>query len=178
MVNRKQAEELREIARKKLEETGIFITQKEYDEMDVADFGHNNCLVEGGQMVTFFCTSRVSAKMLVMLPGQTLPQHWHLSENYGKEETLRVASGTLYMYREGEDNMRFGVIPEGHEQYYTCRNELVMKATDQITFMPGEKHWFQGGPEGAVVYSFANCAIDGLDPFEDPTIVRLTKYSD
>ena len=51
MVNRKQAEELREIARKKLEETGIFITQKEYDEMDVADFGHNNCLVEGGQMV-------------------------------------------------------------------------------------------------------------------------------
>lgn len=176
MVKLSQAKELKDTARRMLAEAGVLITDAEYDSMDVADFGHDNCLVEGGQMVTFFCTQRVSAKMLVMLPGQTLPQHWHLSANYGKEETLRVASGTLYMYKDGEDNMSHGKIPEGREQYYTCRNELVMKPTDQITFMPGEKHWFQGGPEGAVVYSFANCAIDAIDPFEDPTIVRVTKY--
>lgn len=178
MVSKKLAAQLREMARKELEKVGVYITQEEYDAMDIADFGHGDCFVEGGQMVTFFCTSRVSAKMIVMLPGQTLPQHWHLSENYGKEETIRVAGGVLYMYREGEDNMQYGTIPAGREQYYTCRNELVMRRTNQITFFPGEKHWFQGGPEGAVLYSFANCAIDAMDPFEDPTIVRVTQYAD
>jgi D-lyxose ketol-isomerase len=50
-----------------------------------------------------------------------------------------------------------------------------MAPGDQITFRPGEKHWFQGGPEGAVLYSFSSVVRDTLDGFTDPGVVRTTK---
>ena len=52
MVKLSQAKELKDTARRMLAEVGVLITDAEYDSMDVADFGHDNCLVEGGQMVT------------------------------------------------------------------------------------------------------------------------------
>ena len=46
------------------------------------------------------------------------------------------------------------------------------------TFRPGEKHWFQGGPEGAVVYSFSSVVRDVLDGFTDPAIERITRIEE
>ena len=50
-----------------------------------------------------------------------------------------------------------------------------MKPGDQLIFDPGTKHWFQAGPEGAVLYSFSTTVRDILDGFTNPEIVRVTK---
>ena len=78
----------------------------------------------------------------------------------------------------GEDTLKEGFIPEGKEDYYTMRKEIVMKPSDQITLAPGEKHWFQARDKGAVMYSFSTIARDALDQFTDPDIVRITKIVD
>ncbi len=178
MVKLSEVLQARQDARRAFSACGISLTDEEVNGMDVADFGLGNFKLEGGQMATFFCTTRVSTKIIYLYPGQTLPQHWHISEGYGKEETLRVIGGTLYMCSEGDDTLHFAQIPPHNDIYYTCRHETVMQNTDQITFMPGEKHWFQGGPQGAVIFSFSNCAIDALDPFENPNIIRTTVISE
>ncbi|MBA7533203.1 D-lyxose ketol-isomerase [subsurface metagenome] len=170
----------KEIIKLKVEEiirkAGIKIIPKEAEEIEVADFGLNNLNKEGTQILTFFNTKRVSAKVIAMFPYQTMPEHWHPSvkDDPGKEETIRVIDGTLYMYIPGEDNMQYGFIPEGKDDCYTVRHELVMKSGDQITLEPRTKHWFQAGEEIAVFYSMSTCARDLLDGFTDPDVVRKT----
>jgi D-lyxose ketol-isomerase len=43
----------------------------------VADFGLSDIYREGIQVLTFFETDRIAGKMLVLLPNQTEPEHWH-----------------------------------------------------------------------------------------------------
>jgi D-lyxose ketol-isomerase len=102
--------------------------------IDVVDFGLSRVELEGVQVFTMIATPRISAKVLVMLPNQTEPEHWHppVDDDPGKEETIRVISGTLNFYVPGEDNLRHGWIPTGKESCYTCRHEIVMKPCDQL----------------------------------------------
>jgi len=106
-----------------------------------------------------------------------LPEHWHppVGSDPGKEETVRVVWGTVYCYVDGPDTLAKGFIPKAKEAVYSLRHELVFKPGDQFTFAPGKKHWFQGGSEGAVLYSFSSVARDVLDGFTDPNIDRVTK---
>jgi hypothetical protein len=41
---------------------------------------------------------RISVKVLALLPDQTVPEHWHplVDDDPGKEETIRVITGTVY----------------------------------------------------------------------------------
>lgn len=180
MITRKEFIEARDRAAQMMCDAGIIINQNEIDGMDVADFGLNDLMVEGGQMLSFFNTSRVSAKVIALFPGQTLPEHWHtaLGEDPGKEETIRVVWGTLYLCQEGQNTLKAAKIPKGKDNCYTAREESVMTAGNQITLEPGIKHWFQAGPEGAVVFSFSSAARCALDPFTDLDIVRVTKIVD
>ncbi|MDK2933235.1 MAG: D-lyxose ketol-isomerase [Clostridiales bacterium] len=180
MLTKKEFMQARDRAVQMMRQAGIIITQKEIEEMDVADFGLNDLLVEGGQMLTFFNTSRVSAKVIALFPGQTLPEHWHtaLGDDPGKEETIRVVWGILYFCQEGQDTLKMARIPKEKKNCYTARNERVMTPGDQITIEPGIKHWFQAGQEGTVMFSFSSSARDALDPFTDTNIVRVTKIID
>ncbi|MFC1996412.1 hypothetical protein ACFLXI_02245 [Chloroflexota bacterium] len=49
---------------------------------------------------------------------------------------------------------------------------ITLFETDQITFQPNTPHWFQGGPEGVMIWSFSSRVIDIKDIFTDPDIVR------
>jgi len=160
-----------------IRKAGIKIIPKEAEKIEVTDFGLNNLNKEGAQILTFFNTKRVSAKVIAMFPYQTMPEHWHPSvkDDPGKEETIRAIDGTLHIYIPGENNVQYGFIPEGKDNCYTVRHELVMKPGDQITLEPRTKHWFQAGKEGAVFYSISTCARDLLDRFTDPDVVRKAK---
>ncbi|MEJ2057149.1 MAG: hypothetical protein P8X39_04855, partial [Desulfofustis sp.] len=92
----------------------------------------------------------------------------------GKQETIRHIWGDLRFYVEGADTIREGFIVAGKEKVYTLRHELVLTPGDQLSFEPYEKHWFQGGERGAVLYSFSTTVRDGLDGFTDPAIERHT----
>lgn len=159
---------------------GIHIAREEAEKVEVADFGLSQLDIEGAQMLTLVGTERIAVKVVALFPGQTLPEHWHppVGDDPGKEETVRVISGTLRFYILGDDNMREGAIPAGKENVYTALHELILKPGDQITMEPGTKHWFQAGEDGVVMYSFSSVARDILDCFTDPEIKRVTKVQD
>ena len=159
---------------------GIVITDEEAGTIEVVDFGLSHLEGEGAQVLTFFNTERIAAKVVVLFPNQTLPEHWHPphGDDPGKEETARVVWGTLRYYIDGADTMREGLIPAGKEKVYTMRHEVILKPGGQITLEPGAKHWFQAGDQGAVLYSFSSVARDVLDGFTDPDIQRVTQIQD
>jgi len=146
----------------------------------VADFGLGNWPAEGAQILTLFATERIAGKAIVLLPSQSLPEHWHVpvGDDPGKQEVLRVAAGSCCCVRPGGNALRFATIPGGKQDVYTCRNETVMGPGDQLVLEPGTKHWLQAGRQGAVVYSFSTCARDALDEFADPEVVRHTVIAD
>ena len=180
MITRAELKEVCEKSIVLIEKAGIHITEKEKNKITAADFGLSNVKKEGIQILTFFDTDRIAGKILVLLPYQTEPEHWHpkVGNDAGKEETVRALWGDLYFYIPGTDNMKKGFIIEGKEDYYTMRNEVDMKPGDQLTFAPGTKHWFQAGERGAVLYSFSTTVRDNLDQFSDPNIKRETIIKD
>ena len=124
-------------------------------------------------MVVYVNTDRCCAKELVLLPGQTCPEHRHpeINGEEGKEETFRCRYGTVYLYVEGEGKDKIqGKIPEGMEEYFTCRHEIILKPGEQYTIMPNTFHWFQAGEEGAVVSEFSTKSRDEYDIYTDPRI--------
>jgi D-lyxose ketol-isomerase len=180
MITKEQQKTAQKRVAEMIRQAGIKITEKEANSIGIVDFGLSNLEKEGVQVLTLIQTERISVKVLVLFPNQTEPEHWHppVGDDPGKEETVRVISGIVYFYIPGEDTLKKGFIPEGKEDYYTMRKEIVMKPSDQITLAPGEKHWFQARDKGAVMYSFSTIARDALDQFTDPDIVRITKIVD
>jgi D-lyxose ketol-isomerase len=43
--------------------------------------------------------------------------------------------------------------------------------------MPDTKHWFQSGPEGAIVSEFSTRSTDEADIFTDPRIKRMPEIA-
>lgn len=180
MITRDEQVDAQRRAAEMIRAAGITITEDEARSIEIVDFGLSNLKQEGVQVLTLIQTERISIKVLVLFPNQTEPEHWHppVGNDPGKEEVVRVISGTVYFYVPGEDNFKEGFIVEGKQDCYTMRNEVVMKPADQITLAPGVKHWFQARDEGAVMYSFSTIARDALDGFTDPNIERITKVTD
>ncbi|NMH88359.1 D-lyxose/D-mannose family sugar isomerase [Flavivirga algicola] len=172
-------EEFKEVCEKSIEmieAAGLLLTPEDKKKITAADFGLSNLKKEGIQILTMFQTNRIAGKILVLLPYQTEPEHWHptVGNDPGKEEVIRAISGDLYFYIPGKDNMKEGFIVEGKEACYTMRNEVVMKPGDQLELPAGTKHWFQAGEKGAVMYSFSTTVTDLMDQFTDSNIVRET----
>jgi len=170
----KKAAQIR--AARMMREAGIQINDSEVEEIEVVDFGLGQLDIEGVQVFTMVNTDRLAAKVLVLFPNQTEPEHWHLQvgDDPGKQETIRHIWGDLRFYVDGKDTMKEGFLVPGKHDVYSLRHEIVLESGDQLTFEPYEKHWFQGGSRGAVLYSFSTTVRDGLDGFSDTEIERLT----
>ena len=68
-----------------------------------------------------------------------------------------------------------GKIPD---ENFTVFHEVVLKSGEQYTIMPETLHWFQAGPEGAVVSEFSTRSTDETDIFTDKNIIREAKIED
>lgn len=176
MITKQEQLRARNEAARMMCDAGVVISAQEIENMDVADFGLSNLRTEGAQILSLFDTDKVAARIIALFPGQTEPEHWHTGfDGYeGKQETLRMIKGTLYLYLPGENTLSLGSVPGEKEDVYTVRHEIVMKPTDVVTIPVGQKHWFQAGPDGAVFYTMSTLAVDAMDPFTDPNIVRKT----
>src|SRR5712692_6139151 len=140
-----------------LKQAGFTITPAERERLEVADFGLGELEKTGLEVLTYVNTERVCAKEIIMFPHQTCPEHWHptVGSKLGKEETFRCRWGTVYLYVPGAPTLNpASRPPEGSEPYYKVRHEVVLRAGDQYTLFPDTPHWFQAGPEGAVVSEF------------------------
>ena len=187
MLYRSRVKAIQRRARSLFETFGFPLSDKELDSIAVADFGLSAPDREGAQILTLFATERISAKLILLFPGQVLPEHWHppVGADPGKEEILRGYWGRVLYFEDrgngftGEPDPRFVLddseIPSGKAEAYTCRHRLDLDPGVQIIAPPGTKHWLKGGPQGGCVLSFSTCVRDILDQFTDPNIVRTTQ---
>jgi D-lyxose ketol-isomerase len=156
----------------------IVLTAKEKENIEIADFGLGTFPQTGLGVLVYVNTTRVCAKELAMLPGQTCPEHRHPTkgERLGKEETFRCRSGAVYLYVPGAPAASPACRPpQGHEAAYTVFHEVRLLPGEQYTLAPDTLHWFQAGPAGAVVSEFSTTSTDEADVFTDPEISRFTK---
>ncbi len=174
MITQAEMARMRGYAAEQLAAAGIVLTPQETEEIEVADFGLGRVEETGLMVVVYVNTKRCCAKELVMLPRQTCPQHRHppFERTPGKEETFRCRKGTVYLYVSGEPTPDPACqAPPG---VYTVWHEVVLQPGDQYTIRPYTWHWFQAGPEGAIVSEFSTTSRDDLDEFADPEIARAT----
>jgi len=162
-------------------EAGIALTHAERERIEVSDFGLSELERTGLQLLVYVNTNRVCAKELVLLPYQTCPEHRHVSVGgeQGKEETFRCRKGTVYLYVEGEPTANPKANPSRQDRgVYTVWHEVILQPGDQHTIYPDTLHWFQAGPEGAIVTEFSTRSTDEYDVFTDSEITRITIVSD
>jgi len=173
MLTKSDYEKFSRAAEDYLAKAGIVITEEERSRIEVAEY-ELGCIEKVGlELVVYVNTDRCCAKELVLLPGQTCPEHRHpaIAGETGKEETFRCRYGTVYLYVEGEsDGPMQGQPPEGMEEYFTCKKEIILKPGEQYTIMPDTLHWFRAGNEGAVVSEFSTKSRDEYDIYTDPRI--------
>ena len=161
-----------------LSKAGIVLTPEEIKNIEVADFGLNRLNEIGLELVVYVNTDRVCAKELVLFPGQICPEHRHpeVYDEPGKEETFRCRWGQIYLYVPGEPTMAPQArVPKDKKDTFTVWKEIILKPGEQYTLAPNTLHWFQGGPEGAVVSEFSTTSRDEADLFTDPEIQRITR---
>ena len=158
-MTQQQYLEARQQALAYFEKAGIVLTQEEVEHFEVADFGLGDWRNVGLNLVTYVNTQRCCAKEMVLL---------------GKEETFRCRWGEVYLYVAGEPASPIRAqVPETGKDSYTVFHEIVLKPGQQYTLTPNTPHWFQGGPEGAVVSEFSTTSYDEYDVFNDPAIRRI-----
>jgi len=160
-------------ALKFLDRAGIVLSEAEKEQVQVAEYGMDMLDHIGLELVVYVNTERCCAKELVLFPGQTCPEHRHppIGSYPGKEETFRCRWGSVYLYVPGEktENPK-GVAPPGKSDCFTVWHEVVLNPGDQYTLAPNTLHWFQSGPEGAVVSEFSTMSLDEYDIYTDPVI--------
>jgi D-lyxose ketol-isomerase len=174
MITRRELEEAQQYTAERLAAAGIVLSAEERDAIEVADFGLSRLEETGLQLLVYVNTDRYCAKELVLRPGQTCPEHRHppFDGTPGKEETFRCRSGLVYLYVEGEPTPAPACEPPPGA--YTVLHEIELRPGEQHTIPPGTLHWFQAGPEGAVVTEFSSASRDELDEFTDEQVARET----
>jgi len=178
MLAQKQIDEARKKTLTYFEKVGIVLTKEEKANIEVVDFGLGDLEHTGLELVVYVNTDRCCAKELLLFPHQTCAEHKHppVEGKPGKEETFRCRWGKVYLYVEGEPVENPQVMPpKGREHTYTVWHEIVLGPGDQYTLKPNTLHWFQSGPEGAIVSEFSTKSRDETDIFTDPDIQRITK---
>lgn len=181
-MNRKEAERIRERAAGILSRAHIIFTPDEKRNMEIADLGLGDIERVGFQVIIYANNNRYCAKELIMLPHQLCLEHRHppIDEaNIGKQETFRCRWGEVYLYVPGEESPASrALVPEIYKSCLTSHHEIILRPGDQYTLKPEEKHWFQAGPQGAVLSEFSSTSVDEEDIYTDPRVIRMPSIED
>ena len=181
MLSAKEYELTQKKAAEWMRRVGIAVTPAEEQEIEIADFNLGDLYNIGLEILVYVNTERVCAKELVMFPRQICPEHQHptIDGVPGKEETFRCRWGEVYLYVPGRPTPNpKAVVPNDAKDYFTSWHEVVLRPGEQYTLNPETLHWFQSGPEGAVVSEFSTTSKDKFDIFTDPRIQRFTKIQE
>ena len=162
-------------AAKMLDKANIKINDEERNRIEICDYNLNVFEDIGTSIVIYMNTQRCCAKELILFSNQLCPEHIHPQlQNYpGKEETFRCRWGEVYLYVPGErsENIK-AKIPAGKENTFHVWHEIVLRPGEQYTLKEKTLHWFQAGPEGAIVSEFSSPSFDKMDIFSDSDIIR------
>ena len=114
---------------------------------------------------------------LFLLPGQMLPEHWHLDAepNPAKREGWLIRWGKSYVVGVGDDNLASYPdvkVPQVHMNGDVTTRHVV-PATPGMFVSLAEvytRHWQFGGPEGAIITEVANVHTDAAVRHSDQAI--------
>lgn len=177
-MDQKKIEDAQERAVKMLQKAKIVLSEEEKRKIEVCDYNLGHLDLFGTEIVIYLNTDRCCAKELILFPRQTCPEHIHpqFGEYQGKEETFRCRWGEVYLYVPGEPVKAPKAIVNDEERrkHMTVWHEVVLKPGDQYTLKEQTLHWFQAGPDGAIVSEFSTPSFDKLDIFTDPEIIRIS----
>ena len=178
MITKQEYDEAAKYTADMFAKAGIIITDEERARIEVADFGLSILESVGLQLLTYVNTERVCAKEMALMPFQTCPEHIHGDgkDYVGKEETFRCRRGKVYLYVSGErtDNIKAKLPPTP----VTVFHEIILNEGEQYTMYPNTLHWFQAGPDGAVISEFSTKSRDESDVFTDKRIERAPKVAE
>lgn len=177
-MKRSELNDAQERALRMLKAAGIAVTPEESANVEVADFGLGRLESEGLEIVVYENNDRYCAKELILFPYQTCPEHKHppVQGRPGKRETFRTRTGIVYLYVPGAPvSQPKAKVPT---EYYTAFYEIVLGPGEQYTLPPETLHWFQAGPEGAIVSEFSSPSVDEADIFTDPNVKRMPIIED
>lgn len=175
MTTTTSLEELRGEAAQLIRQAGLVVTPAEEAAIEIADFGLGDFRRQGLAILVYVNTDRCCAKELAMWPGQTCPEHRHPSvgEDPGKEETFRCRWGSVRLYVSGPASPAPACQAPAAGDAYTVWHEVTLRPGDQYTISPDTLHWFQAGPQGAVISEFSTRSTDENDVFTDRSIRRI-----
>jgi D-lyxose ketol-isomerase len=178
MITRAEYEEAKTKTLEMLAAAGIYLTPAEQERIEVADFGLGELSLTGLQLFTYINTERCCAKELALFPSQTCPEHRHppVGIDAGKEETFRCRLGTVFLFVEGCGAQVPDVVPPSGR--FTIETGIRLEKGEQFTIPPDTLHWFQAGPEGAIITEFSTRSTDEYDIFTDPRIRRAPQIAD
>ncbi len=180
MLTAEQLADYQKYAASLFDQAGVFITENEKQNIEIADLGLNQFETTGLGLLVYVNTERCCAKELAMWPGQTCPEHRHPQVNGkpGKEETFRCRWGKVYLYVAGDPTPNPQCSPPaGHEAVYTVWHEIELSPGEQYTIAPNTLHWFQAGEQGCVISEFSTRSTDEHDFFTDKKIIRSTEIT-
>ena len=161
------------------EKAHIVLTEQEKASIEVADFGLGIVENVGLQLLVYVNTQRVCAKDMVLFPGQSCPEHWHVPTQGapGKEETFRCRYGKVYLYVTGEGS-RENIKAKLPKTDVSVFHEIILNPGEQYTIYPETWHWFQAGEDGAVISEFSTRSTDETDQFTDKRLVREVRIEE
>lgn len=181
MIKRSKVRQVQTQAAAMIATAGLFLTDEEKARIEVAELGLNEFDRTGLALLTYENNDRYCAKELVQFSRQTCPEHRHppVGNDPGKKETFRCRWGRVFLYVEGPPATKpQATVPAGSEPYYKVFHEIDLKPGQQYTIPPNTWHWFQAGPEGAVVSEFSSTSRDDKDEFTDPRIKRIPEIQE
>lgn len=176
MLDTSQKEQIRKRVKDMLDRACIVVTEEEMDQLEIAEYGMDLWSSVGLQIIVYVNTENCCAKEMILFSHQTCPEHRHppMPGSPGKEETFRCRSGEVSLYVEGEVTPHpKAIAPKQREPYFTVWHEIILRPGDQYTLRPNMLHWFQAGPEGAIISEFSTQSHDETDVFTDPDIIRV-----
>jgi len=183
MISPAEYEAARKRAWELVTASGLPLREEERDCIEAAELGLGELERTGLQILTMASSEWVGVKLLVLTPNQFFPQHRHppgdAGRYPGKTEYLRGQSGRMWLYVPGTPTERPRVRPPAEGRAHcTVWHEVEIGPGQQYICPPNTWHWFQAGPEGAVVWSISSKVTDTADQFSDPRVVRKTQISE
>ena len=156
---------------------GYHIFPELREKLWVSDYGTGQ-FTKLGLAATMFINNEEDRYMLMdlfLLPGQMLPEHWHLEgeTNPAKREGWLVRWGSSHIVGIGEPNLgKEIVIPKCHMGGKVTTEHEVLATPGMFVPLAKVKtrHWQYGGPEGAIITEVANVHTDTAVRHSDPAI--------
>jgi hypothetical protein len=147
------------------------------DNLWVSDYGLGK-FMEVGLAAYMFHNHEEDRYMLMdlfLMPGQMLPEHWHLEGegNPAKREGWLVRWGLSHIVGIGEPNLSEEVVvPKSHwgGKVLTKHEKVATPGTFVPLAEVESRHWQLAGPEGAIITEVANVHTNSAVRHSDPVM--------